>query len=136
PAVIRSNIHKLVPVVSRGKGVYLWDTEGHRYLDAASGSVAATLGHAHPRPIEALSSQSQKVTHVYRGTFTSESAELLGQMLIARTRDKNGKVQFANSGSEAVEIALKTAVQYWQERGRPEKTRLVSRLHSYHGNTT
>lgn len=134
-ALLRADINKPIRTISHGEGMFLWDTDGRRYLDAASGAVAAAVGHAHPHVLQALRRQASKVTHVYRGAFTSEAAEKLAHMLIDRAPAGIERVQFANSGSEAVEIALKIAVQYWQERGRPEKWRAISRRHSYHGNT-
>ncbi|MCU1437824.1 MAG: Adenosylmethionine-8-amino-7-oxononanoate aminotransferase [Naasia sp.] len=134
-ALLRSELDRRLPTVSHARGVFLWDSDGRRYLDAASGSIAAVLGHAHPKAIDALQAQAAKVSHVYRGSFTSEPTEELARMLVRRSPAPVQRVQFANSGSEAVEIAVKMAIQYWQERGRPEKWKVISRLHSYHGNT-
>lgn len=135
PTVLNSDLEAVLPVVRHGKGVYVWDTAGKRYLDGASGAVAAPLGHAHPNLVRTVAAQAAKISHVYRGTFANEPAEALARSLTARAGDSYGRAQFANSGSEAVEISLKIAVQYWQESGRPGKTGMLSRQHSYHGNT-
>jgi adenosylmethionine-8-amino-7-oxononanoate aminotransferase len=133
--LLKSELDRSPLVVARGEGCYLWDQDGRRYLDGASGAVAAALGHAHPRLVQALSDQAARVSHVYRGSFTSQPVERLAAMLTERAPAGLNQALFANSGSEAVESALKVAVQYWQEMGRPDKWQALSRRHSYHGNT-
>ncbi|MET8763294.1 aminotransferase class III-fold pyridoxal phosphate-dependent enzyme [Lentzea sp. NPDC004782] len=133
--MLNSRLSATLPVVHRGAGVYVWDTAGKCYLDGSSGSVAAVLGHAHPNLLRAMSGQAEQISHVYRGMFANRPAEELARLLLSQSGGDYRRVQFANSGSEAVEIALKIAIQYWQERGRPTKTGMLSRRHSYHGNT-
>lgn len=123
------------PEVSHGKGVYLYDKNGKRYLDGSSGAMTAAIGHGVPEIAEAMYEQAMKISYVFRGQFTSEPAEKLSERLAEEAPGDLDWVFFVNSGSEATEIALKIAIQYWQERGKPEKNRILSRWMSYHGIT-
>ena len=124
-----------LPAVARASGSWVWDTGGRRYLDGSSGAVVVSLGHAHPEVLRALREQSERVTYAVRGQFTSEPAERLAERLAALAPGDLDAVLLVNSGSEAVEAAVKLALQHWSERGRPEKRWFVSRRGSYHGTT-
>ncbi|WP_276511844.1 aspartate aminotransferase family protein [Pseudalkalibacillus hwajinpoensis] len=121
--------------ISHGKGIYLYDEDGHAFIDGCSGAVTANIGHAVPEIKEAMVKQADQVSFVYRSQFTSSSAELLAERLCRNAPGDLDWVFFVNSGSEALETALKIAVQYWQELGRPTKNRIISRWMSYHGIT-
>ncbi|HEX7063436.1 MAG TPA: aspartate aminotransferase family protein [Bacillales bacterium] len=123
------------PEISHGKGVYLYDTNGKKYLDGSSGAMTAAIGHGVEEMADAMYEQAKKVSYVFRGQFTSAPAEKLAETLAREAPGDLDWAFFVNSGSEATEIALKIAVQYWQERGRPEKNRILSRWMSYHGVT-
>lgn len=123
------------PTVARAKGVHLWDRDGRRYLDASSGAVAATIGHGVPEVVETMRAQAATVAFAYRSQFTSEPAQALADRLAGSFAGELPWVFFVNSGSEAVETALRLAVQSWREAGRPGKTRILSRRGSYHGIT-
>ncbi|HET7579468.1 MAG TPA: aspartate aminotransferase family protein [Bacillales bacterium] len=123
------------PEISHGKGVYLYDTNGKKYLDGSSGAMTAAIGHGVPEMAEAMYEQAQKISYVFRGQFTSEPAEKLAETLAHEAPGDLNWAFFVNSGSEATEIALKIALQYWQEQGRPGKNRILSRWMSYHGVT-
>jgi adenosylmethionine-8-amino-7-oxononanoate aminotransferase len=123
------------PVIDYGKGVYLYDQTGKRYLDASSGAVTANIGHGVPEIIEAIHRQAQKVSFVYRSQFTSPAAEALAQKIAELAPGSLNWSFFVNSGSEATETAMKIAIQYWQEKGNPTKTKILSRWLSYHGIT-
>ncbi|HEU5140281.1 MAG TPA: aspartate aminotransferase family protein [Bacillales bacterium] len=123
------------PEISHGKGVYLYDTNGKKYLDGSSGAMTAAIGHGVEEMADAMHEQAKKISYVFRGQFTSEPAEKLAETLAREAPGDLDWAFFVNSGSEATEIALKIAVQYWQERGRPEKNRILSRWMSYHGVT-
>ena len=122
-------------VISHGNGIYLYDEQGHPFIDGCSGAVTANIGHAVPEIKEAMVAQADKVSFVYRSQFTSTSAEQLAERLCQSAPGDLDWVFFVNSGSEAMETALKIAVQYWQELGRPTKNRIISRWMSYHGIT-
>jgi adenosylmethionine-8-amino-7-oxononanoate aminotransferase len=123
------------PVAVRGDGVYIIDADGKRYLDASGGAAVSSLGHNHPRIIEAIKAQLDSLAFAHTGFFTSEPAETLADELIAGAPDGLERVYFVSGGSEAVEAALKIARQYFLERGEPERRRFVARRQSYHGNT-
>ncbi|HEY2421404.1 MAG TPA: aminotransferase class III-fold pyridoxal phosphate-dependent enzyme, partial [Neobacillus sp.] len=122
-------------MVAYGKGVYLYDMEGKKYLDAASGAVTANIGHGVTEIIEAMNEQAKKVSFVYRSQFTSEAAEMLANKIAEMAPGDLNWCFFVNSGSEATETAMKMAIQYWQEKGIQTKTKIVSRWVSYHGIT-
>lgn len=123
------------PMVDYGKGVYLYDVKGKKYLDAASGAVTANIGHGVPEIIEAMKAQAEKVSFVYRSQFTSEPAEKLAEKIAQWTPGDLNWCFFVNSGSEATETAMKMAIQYWQEKGVATKSKIISRWVSYHGIT-
>jgi len=124
-----------LPVAQRGEGVYLFDTEGRRYLDASGGAAVACLGHSHPAVIEAVVNQIRTLPCAHTSFFTTEPSEALADYLVARA--PKGIVRFltVSDGSVAVETALKLARQYWVELGKPERRFVISRKQSYHGNT-
>ncbi|TKD71556.1 aspartate aminotransferase family protein [Pseudalkalibacillus hwajinpoensis] len=122
-------------VISHGKGIYLYDEDGNSFLDGCSGAVTANIGHGVSEITEAMVKQATQVSFVYRSQFTSSSAEELAERLVRSAPGDLDWVFFVNSGSEAMETALKIAVQYWQELGRPTKNRVISRWMSYHGIT-
>nr|WP_295971430.1 aspartate aminotransferase family protein [uncultured Bacillus sp.] len=123
------------PVVDFGKGVYLYDAEGNEYLDASSGAVTASIGHGVKDITEVMKIQADKVSFVYRSQFTSEPAEKLAEKIAELAGGQLNWSFFVNSGSEATETAMKIAIQYWQEKGKPAKNKVLSRWLSYHGIT-
>ncbi|WP_017727498.1 aspartate aminotransferase family protein [Halalkalibacterium ligniniphilum] len=133
--LIKPLLDGIYPTVSYGKGVFLYDTDGKAYFDASSGAVTASIGHGVKEVIEAMNRQANKVSFVYRSQFTNEPAEQLAERLASLLPGALNHCFFVNSGSEATETALKIAIQYWQEKGRPMKTRILSRWMSYHGIT-
>jgi adenosylmethionine-8-amino-7-oxononanoate aminotransferase len=133
--LIKPMLDEEYPVIDYGKGVYLFDIEGKKYLDAASGAVTANIGHGVPEIIEAMNKQAKKVSFVYRSQFTSDAAEKLAQKIATLTPEDLNWCFFVNSGSEATETAMKMAIQYHQEKGTRTKTKVLSRWVSYHGIT-
>ncbi len=133
--VIKPDLLKEYPMVSHGKGIYLYDSQGKRYLDGCSGALVANLGHGNNYILKAIRDQAQKVAFAYRAQFTNQpSEELAGKLAYLAPGDLSWAF-FVNSGSEATETAMKIAIQYWQERGCPSKNRVISRWMSYHGIT-
>ncbi|ETI68420.1 aspartate aminotransferase family protein [Neobacillus vireti] len=133
--LIKPMLDEDYPVIDYGKGVYLFDMEGKKYLDAASGAVTANIGHGAAEIMEAMQEQAKKVSFVYRSQFTSGAAEKLAQKIAALLPGDLNWSFFVNSGSEATETAMKMAIQYWQEKGIHTKTKVLSRWVSYHGIT-
>ncbi|MCM3568819.1 aspartate aminotransferase family protein [Neobacillus mesonae] len=133
--LIKPILDEEYPVIDYGKGIYLFDINGKKYLDAASGAVTANIGHGVKEIINAMDEQARKVSFVYRSQFTSEAAEDLALKLAEMMPGDLNWSFFVNSGSEATETAMKIAIQYWQERGIHTKTKVLSRWVSYHGIT-
>ena len=125
----------IYPVIDYGQGIYLFDMDGKKYLDAASGAVTANIGHGVSEIIEAMNEQAKKVSFVYRSQFTSEAAENLAKKMADMLPGDLNWCFFVNSGSEATETAMKMAIQYWQEKGVQTKSKVLSRWVSYHGIT-
>ncbi len=123
------------PTVVGGQGCYLIDASGKRYLDASGGAAVSCLGHGDKDVIAAIKAQLDQIAYAHTGFFTSKPAEALATHLIARAPKGLAQVYFVSGGSEAVEAALKLARQYHVERGQPQRTRLIARRQSYHGNT-
>ncbi|WP_026689568.1 aspartate aminotransferase family protein [Alteribacter aurantiacus] len=123
------------PVAAYGKGIYLYDSEGKEYIDASSGAVTAGIGHGVLEIADVMKEQAEKVSFVYRSQFTNEPAERLAIKLKSWAPGDVNWSFFVNSGSEATETALKVALQYWQEKGKKSKTKILSRWMSYHGIT-
>ena len=114
----------------RGEGVRLWSTEGEEYLDCVGGIATTGLGHAHPKLVEALTTQGQKLWHV-SNIFRIPGQEALATMLTEATFAD--VVFFGNSGTEAVECALKMARKYHWANGNPEKIDIVGFHGAFHG---
>lgn len=133
--VIKPELGKTYPFISRGKGIYLFDQEGKRYIDGCGGAVTASIGHAVDEVAEAMYAQAKEVSFAYRSHFSSDAVEELGAKLAEWAPGSLNWSFFVSSGSEATETAQKIAIQYWQEKGRPTKNRIISRWMSYHGIT-
>lgn len=133
--LIKPLLDQEYPMISHGKGIYLYDQNGNRYIDGSSGAVTASIGHGVDEIIEAMNEQAKKVAFVYRSQFTSEPAEQLADTLCRLSDGHLPWIFFVNSGTEATETAMKMAIQHWQEQGRGTKTKILSRWMSYHGIT-
>src|SRR5580765_6103047 len=124
-----------MPRIVRGEGSYLYDSTGKRYLDGSGGPAAFCLGHGNREINEGIAAQLARVACGYRYLFTSEPLEQLTELILRHCGPDFGQLVFASDGSEAIEGAMKVALQYWDARGRPEKQRFISRDRSYHGST-
>ena len=116
----------------KGKGSYLFSTDGKKYLDFLSGIAVNTLGHSNPKLIKALNLQAKKVWHV-SNSFQIPEGEILAKKLAKRTFAD--KVIFVNSGAEANEAAIKVARRYFYSLGKPNKNRILCIKNSFHGRT-
>lgn len=124
-----------LPRIARGEGSYLFDTNGRRYLDGSGGPAAFSVGHGNREVNAAISAQLERIACAYRYLFTSEPLEHLTALILRKCGSGFGHVVYSMSGSEAVESALKIALQYWDARGMRAKRRFIARERSYHGNT-
>jgi adenosylmethionine-8-amino-7-oxononanoate aminotransferase len=134
-ALLKQEIDASYPCVVRGEGVFLFDEEGRRYLDGASGAMTASVGHGVAEIAEAIHAQAERLAFSYRTQFTNPAAEALANRLTALAPGHLNSAFFVSSGSEAAEFAIRAAVGYWQQKGHPSKAKVLSREISYHGMT-
>ncbi len=116
--------------VERGRGARLWDTKGDEYLDCVAGIATNGLGHCHPRLVEVLKEQADKLWHV-SNIFRIPGQEALATRLTDATFAD--VVFFTNSGTEAIECALKTARKFHTANGNPERVEIYGFDGSFHG---
>ena len=133
--VFHRHCHAKLPSIASGEGVYLFDTEGKRYLDGCGGAAVSNLGHNHTAVKDAIKQQLDAIPFAHTGFFTNQASEDLATLLTDLAPDPLNHVYFVSGGSEAVESALKMARQYFVEIGKPQKTQFIARRQSYHGNT-
>ena len=123
------------PVLDRAEGIYMWDTDGKRYIDGSSGAMVSNIGHSNPAVLEAMRTQMDKSTFGYRLHFQTESSERLAAKTAALAPEGLNKVFFVSGGSEAVESTLKMARQFALTQGQSQRFKVISRYPSYHGCT-
>ena len=124
-----------LPAAHHGHGVFIYDDQKKRYLDGSAGAMTVNLGHCNTEISEAVKEQIDLLTFSYRSQFTNQPLELLCNKIAECAPGNLEMVAFANSGSEATELALKLAYSYWVSCGKPAKQRVISRWNSYHGST-
>src|SRR3984957_4365854 len=127
-------IEKL-PRIVRGRGSYLFDAAGKRYLDGSGGPAVFCLGHAHPEVNAAIRQQLDEIAYAYRYLFTSSALEGLTEAVLRLCGGDFQDIVYSGSGSEAVESAMKIALQHFAAQGLGSKRRFISRRRSWHGNT-
>ena len=128
-------LHESQPPVpiARAEGVWLYDFEGHRYLDGISSWWVNLFGHNHPYIKAALIDQLERLDHVMLAGFTHEPVVELSERLGALTG--LGHAFYGSDGASATEIALKMSAHYWRNTGRPEKSHFIGLAGGYHGET-
>jgi adenosylmethionine-8-amino-7-oxononanoate aminotransferase len=134
-SVLYRNPAAAYPVAVRGEGMYIVDADGRRYLDMSGGAAVSCVGHSHPEVVSAVCEQVGRLAFAHTAFFTNQPQEELAARLAGRFGQAGARVYFTSGGSEANETALKLAWQYWVARGQPDKKIIISREHSYHGNT-
>jgi len=129
--------HEWLPMipVARGEGVWLYDHDGRRYLDAISSWWVNLFGHANPRINAALTAQLGRLEHVILAGFTHEPAVALAERLTQLAPPGLSRCFYADNGSSAIEVALKMSFHYWRNTGRTGKRRFITLANSYHGET-
>ncbi len=127
--------HEFLPLIpiKNGKGVWLYDYEGHRYLDAISSWWVNLFGHANPKINDAIKQQLDQLEHVIFAGFSHKGAIELAERLTQMTN--LDRCFYAEIGSSAVEIALKMSFQYWQNLGQTKKIKFAHLENGYHGET-
>ena len=124
-----------LPRIVRGEGSYLFDAAGKRYLDGSGGPAVFCVGHAHPEVNAAITRQLNDIAYAYRYLFTSSALENLTETILRLCGGGFQDIVYTGSGSEAVESALKIALQHFAARGLRTKRRFIARRRSWHGNT-
>jgi hypothetical protein len=122
-------------MIERGEGVYLFDTDGRRYLDASGGPVLVNIGHGVPEVVEAMAEQARQAAYIHATMFTSQAVEDYSDALAEVTPLPDARFFYLGSGSEAVETAIKFARQVQVDRGEAGRYLVVGRWRSYHGTT-
>ncbi|MDQ6786573.1 MAG: adenosylmethionine--8-amino-7-oxononanoate transaminase [Acidobacteriota bacterium] len=120
--------------IIRGRGVWLETEDGRKILDGISSWWVNIHGHSHPVLNEALTRQANEIEHAMFAGFTHKPAVELAEKLVAVLPENLTRVFYSDNGSTAVEVALKMAYQFWQNRGDERKT-FVALEHAYHGDT-
>ncbi len=123
-----------LPIV-RGEGVYLYTEDGRRLLDGISSWWVNIHGHSHPRLNRAIAEQAARLEHVLFAGCTHAPAVELAERLVEALPRGLTRVFYSDNGSTAVEVALKLALQYWSNSGRPERRAFVTLHHAFHGDT-
>ncbi|KQT23301.1 adenosylmethionine-8-amino-7-oxononanoate aminotransferase [Chryseobacterium sp. Leaf405] len=122
-----------IPIV-RGKGIYLFDDVGNKYLDAVSSWWVTIHGHAHPYIAQRVFEQLNTLEQVIFAGFTHEPAIQLSENLLKLLPENQEKVFYSDNGSTAVEVSLKMCIQYWSNQEK-EKKKILAFKNAYHGDT-
>jgi len=123
------------PVIVRGEGSWLIDSDGNRYLDGVANLWTNVHGHCHPYINAAVKRQLDRLEHSTLLGLAGEQPALLAKRLVEIAPEGLCKVFYSDNGSTAVEIGIKMAFQYWQHLGRPAKSKFISLANAYHGDT-
>jgi predicted acetylornithine/succinylornithine family transaminase len=118
--------------IVRGRGSWVWDEQGNRYLDCVQGVAVNAFGHLHPPVVAAIQEQLGKLMHASNLYVLEPQAKLADQLCVLADMDA---AFFCNSGTEANEGAIKFARRHWLEQGKPGKIGILSFTHSFHGRT-
>lgn len=121
--------------IVRAEGSFLYDDQGNRYIDAVSSWWCVNLGHSHPAIVDAIQKQTSILQHSILGNLTHPNAQELASRLAHLLPSPDRHVHFASDGSSANEAALKIAIQYFHNRGEPERDTFLSLTEPYHGDT-
>jgi len=131
----RGELRRDYPVMERGEGVYIYDTENNRYLDAMSGIAVVNIGYGVQEVVHAITEQVKKLPFCFTVRFTSQEQEELAKRIAGLSPRGLNKVWFSLAGHEAIECAIKVARQFHVEAGNSSKFKVVSRWQSYHGSS-
>ncbi|MGE3798121.1 MAG: aspartate aminotransferase family protein, partial [Thermomicrobiales bacterium] len=135
--VIHRDLHADLPIIARGEGIYLYDTDGKRYIDGSGASSAVTaIGHGVREVIDAITAQASRIACSPNHSFSTEAVEECARLIIEEFAPPGfDRVWFVSGGSEAVENAIKMAIQYHRDRGNGTRHLVIGRWGSYHGGT-
>ena len=134
-ALFHYDVTRDFPVMVRGDGIYLYDQDGNRFIDAAAGAFNVILGHGSKRIAEAMAEQAETLAFAFSAHFANQPALDLADRIAAVSPGDLNNVSFVCGGSEGVETAMKVAHHYHVQRGNADKNLVVSRWRGYHGTT-
>ncbi|KAH9897265.1 exocyst complex protein exo70 [Xylariomycetidae sp. FL2044] len=136
-SVLHRSLYHKFPRLQRGEGIYLLLDDGRKITDASGGAAVACIGHGDVRVQEKIAEQLTKVAYCSTIFYTTDVCEQLCQVLVDSTKGEMKRAYIVNSGSEAMEAAMKMARQYFLEKSPPEpaRTKFISRQSSFHGTT-
>jgi adenosylmethionine-8-amino-7-oxononanoate aminotransferase len=126
---------KKYPLIVKAEGLCLWDSDGKRYIDGCSGALVSNIGHGVKEVNDAIAAQLAEVAFAHRFKFTNRPVQELARLIASLTPGDVNWATFMSGGSEATETAMKMAREYFIEKGKPSKYKVVARWQSYHGNT-
>jgi adenosylmethionine-8-amino-7-oxononanoate aminotransferase len=124
-----------LPVAARADGATIWDAEGRAYLDAAGGAIVVNVGHGRQSVVDAIERQARAFTYVHGTTFTSEPLEVYARAVGPHLPVDEPVIYPVSGGSEAIESCLKMVRAYHLARREPDRTVVIARHGSYHGNS-
>jgi len=124
-----------VPVIVRGEGAYIWDSQGRRYLDGLAGLFVSQLGHGRTELADAAARQAKELAFMPLWSYAHPTAIQLAERVASYAPGDLNRVFFTSGGGEAVETAWKLAKNYFKLTGRPMKHKVISRAIAYHGTT-
>jgi adenosylmethionine-8-amino-7-oxononanoate aminotransferase len=127
--------HQPLPTAISASGAWITDADGNKYLDAAGGAIASVIGHGDPTVADAMATQARSVDWVHASVFTTDPVERYADAVAGLVPMDRARVFPVSGGSEAMESALKMARAYHLARGEPERSVVIARESSYHGNT-
>ena len=133
--VFNSGDTNSLPIIDRAQGIYMWDTNGKKYLDGSSGPVTTNLGHGNKNVLEAMAKQAQMVCFASVAVFENSPNKRLAQKLVNLSGPGFDQAFIVSGGSEATESAIKLARQYAIAKGENKRTKVLGRNPSYHGST-
>jgi adenosylmethionine-8-amino-7-oxononanoate aminotransferase len=133
--VFQRVIGRELPVAARAEGCTIWDIEGRAYLDAAGGAIVVNVGHGRQSVVDAMARQAGAFTYVHGTTFTSEPLESYARAVGRYLPVEDPAIYPVSGGSEAIESCLKLVRSYHLARREPDRTVVIARWGSYHGNS-
>ena len=134
PYTQHGNEFSPIPIV-KGKGASLYDSNGKEILDVISSWWTCTHGHSHPYINAAIKEQLEELEHVMFAGFTHPCAVDLAKNVVGLLPENLNKVFYSDNGSTAIEVAIKIALQYWQNKGQDKRKRIIAMEGGYHGDT-
>ncbi|GLB41852.1 putative class-III pyridoxal-phosphate-dependent aminotransferase family protein [Lyophyllum shimeji] len=135
PTAILHRTPWVPPVAASAEGIYITLENGRKVIDAVGGAAVSCVGHRHPKVLQAIKDQVDKVSYVYNMQLSNQPAEELAKRLIVTSNGAFELCGFVSGGTEAMESVMKLAIQYYGEIGQPKRVNFIARRLSFHGNS-